>query len=53
MRKIKLTNTPADLGQIRKLLESGEIDSDQALELLRQLRQSQTPPANDRRKSNG
>jgi hypothetical protein len=52
MLEIKLTNSPADLAQIREMLSKGEIDSDQALELLRQLREKQTPPANERRKSN-
>jgi hypothetical protein len=49
MWKIKLTNTPADLGQIRALLYAGEIDSDQALELLKPLREKETPPAIERR----
>jgi hypothetical protein len=52
MSKIRLTNTPGDLAEIRNLLSKGEIDSDQALELLKQLREKQTPPAIDRRKSN-
>jgi hypothetical protein len=52
MPEIKLTNTPADIGEIRRLLYAGEINADQALELLRQLRQSQTGPPNDRRKAN-
>ena len=53
MPEVKLTNTPADIAEIRSLLYKGEIESDQALELLKQLREKQTGPAIERRKSNG
>ncbi len=54
MPEIRLTNSPADLNEIRRLLYAGEIDSDQALSLLKALRENQASALSssmDRRKA--